>query len=147
MAKDKKNKNGHDAGPDAVATALTAPDAPADAVVETAPAGTPASVAPASATPASATPASATPAAGPPARPKAPAATAPARPTDPQRGLADDAVSAASDVARVVRTVLPSRLPAYLGGAALLVLGVVDLPAVAGGALAYEAIRRWRPAR
>jgi hypothetical protein len=69
------------------------------------------------------------------------------RPAEPARSLADDAVSAVSDVARVVRTVLPNRLPAYLGGAALLVLGVVDLPAVAGGALAYEAMRRWRPAR
>ncbi|HSK57840.1 MAG TPA: hypothetical protein VK935_02185, partial [Actinomycetospora sp.] len=79
--------------------------------------------------------------------PATPAATTPARPTaGPPRGLADDAVSAVADVARVVRTVLPSRVPAYLGGAALLVLGVVDLPAVAGGALAYEAIRRWRPA-
>jgi hypothetical protein len=134
MAKDKKNKNGHDAGHDAAATALTTPDAPADAVVETAPAAAPASVAP-----------------GPPTRPASPAAAAPAaapraRPAaDPQLSLADGAVSAVSDVARVVRTVLPNRLPAYLGGAALLVLGVVDLPAAAGGALAYEAIRRWRP--
>ena len=37
-------------------------------------------------------------------------------------------------------------LPAYLGGAALLVLGVVDPPLVLGGVLAYEAIRRWGPA-
>jgi hypothetical protein len=131
MAKDKKNKNGHDAGHDAAATALTTPDAPADAVVETAPAGAPASVAP-----------------GPPTRPAAPAPApaARARPAaDTQLSIADGAVSAVSDVARVVRTVLPNRLPAYLGGAALLVLGVVDLPAAAGGALAYEAIRRWRP--
>jgi hypothetical protein len=27
------------------------------------------------------------------------------------------------------------------------VLGVLDLPAAVGGALAYEAIRRWHPAR
>ncbi|HWN28958.1 MAG TPA: hypothetical protein VNP37_18490 [Actinomycetospora sp.] len=135
MAKDKKSKNGHDAGQDAgqdaVATALTAPDAPADAVVETPPAAAPASAAPASGAP------------GP--RPRSPAATTPSRPAAGP-GLADGAVSAVSDVARVVRTVLPNRVPAYLGGAALLVLGVVDLPAVAGGALAYEAIRRWRPA-
>ncbi|WP_433782800.1 hypothetical protein ACQPX6_23240 [Actinomycetospora sp. CA-101289] len=134
MAKDKKNKNGHDAGQDgghdAVATALTAPDAPAETVVGTAPVSAHASVVPPTA---------------PPARPAAPA---PARPAaGPPRSLADDAVSAVSDVGRVVRTVLPNRLPAYLGGAALLVLGVVDLPAVAGGALAYEAIRRWRPVR
>lgn len=61
-------------------------------------------------------------------------------------GLADAAVSVASDVARVVQRVLPNRVPAYLGGTALLVLGVVDLPAALGGALTYEAIRRWRPA-
>jgi hypothetical protein len=138
MAKDKKKNgqhHGHAAGDDAVATALTDPDAPAETVVGTAPDAAPASVAPPSVP------------AGPPTRP---AATAPARPAvaaAPERSLADDAVSAVSDVARVVRTVLPSRLPAYLGGAALLVLGVVDLPAVAGGALAYEAVRRWRPAR
>lgn len=132
-AKDKTKKAGHE--PDPVATALTAPDAP----VGTAPEGAPT-----------------VPPAGPPerltgARPAATrttgATSAPASTTEDQGpGLADTAVSVASDVARVMQRVLPNRVPAYLGGTALLVLGVVDLPAALGGALAYEAIRRWRPA-
>ncbi|WP_133252104.1 hypothetical protein [Actinomycetospora cinnamomea] len=132
MAKDKKTKD-----PDPVATALTAPDAPADIAVETAPDGAAASVVPP---------------AGPPERLAAPRRPAPVPApantpaTNPVLHPGDAAVAAVSEVARVVRTVLPNRAPAYLGGAALLVLGVVDLPVVAGGALAYEALRRWGPA-
>ena len=46
-----------------------------------------------------------------------------------QEGVVDTAVATASEVARFVNAVVPQRLPAYLGGAALLVLGVVDPPA------------------
>ncbi|GAA4915785.1 hypothetical protein EV188_104407 [Actinomycetospora succinea] len=81
------------------------------------------------------------PPAGPPERVARPAAPA------PSRGVTDSVVEVASDAAGVVRRVLPHRTPVYLGGAALLVLGVVDLPVAAGGALVYEAIRRWHPAR
>lgn len=81
------------------------------------------------------------PPAGPPERVARPAA--PAAP----RGVTDSVVEVASDAAQVVRRVLPERTPVYLGGAALLVLGVVDLPVAAGGVLVYEAVRRWRPAR
>jgi hypothetical protein len=63
----------------------------------------------------------------------------------PTRGVTDSVVEVAADAAHVVRRVLPQRTPVYLGGAALLVLGVVDLPVVAGGALVYEAVRRWHP--
>jgi hypothetical protein len=66
--------------------------------------------------------------------------------TPPPAGVVDTAASTASDVARFVHSVVPQRLPAYLGGAALLALGVVDPPLVLGGVLAYEAIRRWGPA-
>ncbi|MDD7939237.1 hypothetical protein PHK61_12505 [Actinomycetospora lutea] len=71
-----------------------------------------------------------------------------ARPTPPvpARGVTDSVVAVASDAAGVVRRVLPHRTPVYLGGAALLVLGVVDLPVAAGGVLVYEAVRRWHPA-
>jgi len=140
MAKDKKDKTGHDAA----ATALTAPDVPADTTVETAPDAAASSVAPPTGSPERLTAATPQiPRQTPPQTPK----PAPSRPAaHPQRGLADTAVVTVSETARVVQTVLPSRLPAYLGGAALLVLGVVDFPAVAGGALAYEAIRRWAPA-
>jgi hypothetical protein len=127
MAKDKKKRD-----EDPVATALTAPDTP----VETSTAGPTARTVPAG---------------GPPERlgngTRSPgtSTTTPALP-QPSPSVADSLVSAASDAARVVQGVLPHRFPAYLGGAALLVLGVVDLPALAGGALAYEAIRRWQPA-
>ncbi|GAA4779452.1 hypothetical protein GCM10023200_10750 [Actinomycetospora chlora] len=87
------------------------------------------------------------PAAGPPERLTAPSRPVPAPTTDDHgRGVTDTVVAVAGDAARVVQRVLPARTPAYLGGAALLVLGVVDLPAAAGGALVYEALRRWRPA-
>jgi hypothetical protein len=47
----------------------------------------------------------------------------------------------------VVQGVLPEhRLPVYLAGAALLVTGVLDAPALLGAGLAYEALRRWEPA-
>ncbi|MFC5138826.1 hypothetical protein ACFPK1_11330 [Actinomycetospora rhizophila] len=82
----------------------------------------------------------AVPPAGPPER-----VVAPAAPTAPPRGVTDSVVEVAADAAQVVRRVLPHRTPVYLGGAALLVLGVVDLPVVAGGALVYEAVRRWHP--
>jgi hypothetical protein len=62
------------------------------------------------------------------------------------RGVVDTVVDVASDTAGVVRRVLPHRAPVYLGGAALLALGVLDVPLAAGGALAYEALRRWHPA-
>lgn len=74
-----------------------------------------------------------------------PASTAlPARRTSPH-GVTGSVVDAAADTAHVVQRVLPHRTPVYLGGAALLVLGLVDLPVAAGGALVYEALRRWHP--
>jgi hypothetical protein len=137
MAKDKKTKDA-----DPVATALTTPDAPADTAVETAPDDAAASVVPPTrpSERAAATP-------GPtPAPGRSPATPPPPHPApNPVLHPGDAAVAAVSEVARVVRTVLPNRAPAYLGGAALLVLGIVDLPAAAGGALAYEALRRWGP--
>jgi hypothetical protein len=135
MAKDgkKQAKNKNDGDP--VASALTAPDAPVEGV------------------------GGSVPAAGPPERLAVSHRPAPTHvaTTDAAttgatsgattgRSLADTAVAVAGDAARVVQRVLPPRTPAYLGAAALLVLGVVDLPAVAGGALAYEALRRWPPA-
>ena len=120
MAKDKKNKNGDDP----VATALTAPDAPIENGT-----GTTSSV----------------PASGPPEALARPARARPPAPEAP-RDMVGTAVSTVHDVAQIVSSVVPPRLPAYLGGAALLVLGVVDLPVVVGGALAYEALRRWGPA-
>jgi len=117
MAKDKKTKQQEE---DPVATALVTPDAPVEATAPVVPAG------------------------GPPERVangrRPQAATAP-----PSGGIADTVGSVASDVARTVNRVLPNRAPAYLGVAALVVLGVIDLPAAAGGALAYEAVRRWGP--
>src|SRR5690242_21328099 len=86
------------------------------------------------------------PTAGPPERLAGKGSARPAT-TDGHRAhdVADAAVSAASDVVQVIRGVLPNRAPAYLGGAALLVFGVVDPPAALGGALVYEALRRWSP--
>ena len=125
MAKGKKKQQTNGvAVEDVVAEALTAPDAP---VVEKTPITTPASTG-------NSTPAS-------PA-----GAPAPSEAEQEQHGLVDTAVATASDVARLVNSVVPQRLPAYLGGAALLVLGLVDPPLVLGGVLAYEAIRRWGPA-
>ena len=81
--------------------------------------------------------------------PDAPVNAAPARTRtsspSPSHGVTDSVVGVAADAAHVVRRVLPHRTPVYLGGAALVVVGVVDLPAVAGGALVYEALRRWHP--
>ncbi|HEY2223191.1 hypothetical protein [Actinomycetospora sp.] len=65
-------------------------------------------------------------------------------PTAPS-GLADRVGDAVVGTVRVVHTMLPSRFPAYLGGAALLVVGVIDTPALLAGGLAYEALRRWNP--
>lgn len=122
MAKDKKKHTNGVAVEDVVAEALTSPETP---VVESG--------------------ASSAPVATPTARTSATIDTT--RPTPPpQAGVVDSAVSTASDVARFVHSVVPQRLPAYLGGAALLVLGFVDPPVVLGGVLAYEAIRRWNPA-
>jgi hypothetical protein len=127
MAKGKKKQQTNGvAVEDVVAEALTAPEAP---VVATTPDGPK------------------PPTAGP--TPATPAPVAPSRPPAPdhhQEGVVDTAVATASEVARFVNGVVPQRLPAYLGGAALLVLGVVDPPLVLGGVLAYEAIRRWGPA-
>ena len=62
----------------------------------------------------------------------------------------DDVVAQVGDVAaaslRVTKRLLPGRAPAYLGAGALLVAGIVDLPALIAGGLAYEALRRWNPA-
>ena len=127
MAKGKKKQQTNGvAVEDVVAEALTAPEAP---VVATTPDG---------ATPATATPVTPTPAS--PAPVPAPV------PDHHQDGVVDTAVATASEVARFVNAVVPQRLPAYLGGAALLVLGLIDPPLVLGGVLAYEAIRRWGPA-
>jgi hypothetical protein len=131
MAKDKKHHE------DPVATALTSPEAPVEGGATaraTVPAGGPPERLPAPRPSAARRDA----VRRDPVRRDAPAAT-------PERSLADSAVGAAGDVAHVVRSVLPNRVPAYLGGTALLVLGVVDLPAALGGALAYEALRRWGP--
>lgn len=133
MAKDPKTKNKRE---DPVATALTAPDTPVDEP------GSPAVV----------------PATGPSERLSTSAGTrtssAPAASTavarrdaaPATRDVTDTVVSVAADAAHVVQRVLPHRAPVYLGGAALLVVGIVDLPVVAGGALVYEALRRWHPA-
>jgi len=130
MAKGKKKQQTNGvAVEDVVAEALTAPEAP---VVATTPDGP---------TPRTASPVTPSPVTPPPVTP----APAPV-PDHRQDGVVDAAVATASEVARVVNAVVPQRLPAYLGGAALLVLGVVDPPLVLGGVLAYEAIRRWGPA-
>ncbi|GAA4889831.1 hypothetical protein [Actinomycetospora straminea] len=162
MAKDQKTKDTKTRDPkpkdpkagdkreDPVATALSAPDAPVDDPGS--PAVVPASGPPERLTGGARRPSgavarrdtgSAAPAvAAAPAVPAVPAV--PAAP--PARGVTDTVVSAAADAAHVVQRVLPHRAPVYLGGAALLVIGIVDLPAVAGGALVYEALRRWHPA-
>lgn len=54
----------------------------------------------------------------------------------------DDAGTAATCA---TGSVLPDRLPVYLGVAALLVLGVLDPPLALAGGLAYEALRRLNP--
>ncbi|GLZ47720.1 hypothetical protein Acsp06_39050 [Actinomycetospora sp. NBRC 106375] len=137
MAKEQKDKRSQQ-DDDPVATALTSPDAPISSNGGAASAGS------RRATPKAAprtTPSPAAPVArtvDPPAE-KAPAGTV--------HGLADSAVSAVEGTAWAITRVLPHRGPVYLGGAALLVLGVVDLPVALGGALAYEALRRWEPAR
>lgn len=128
MAKGKKKQQTNGvAVEDVVAEALTAPEAP---VVATTPDG-PTSTAASPVTPPPVTP---------------PPVTPPPASDRHQEGVVDTAVATASEVARFVNAVVPQRLPAYLGGAALLVLGVVDPPLVLGGVLAYEAIRRWGPA-
>lgn len=132
MAKGKKKQQTNGvAVEDVVAEALTAPEAP---VVATTPDG--------------ATP---SPTASPTTSPATPSPVTPAPvpapvPDHHQDGVVDTAVATASEVVRFVNAVVPQRLPAYLGGAALLVLGLVDPPLVLGGVLAYEAIRRWGPA-
>jgi hypothetical protein len=140
MAKGKKKQQTNGvAVEDVVAEALTAPEAP---VVATTPDGPK----PPTAGPVTPTP---TPTPTPSPTPATPAPVAPPGPPvadHHQEGVVDTAVATASEVARFVNGVVPQRLPAYLGGAALLVLGVVDPPLVLGGVLAYEAIRRWGPA-
>ncbi|MHC1559653.1 hypothetical protein ACR9E3_11890 [Actinomycetospora sp. C-140] len=152
MAKEQKDKRSqHDDDP--VATALTTPDAPISSNGGAASAGsrraTPKAAPRMTPSPASsATTAALRTAPGTPAaaerRVDAPAEKAP---VGTVHGLADSAVSAVEGTARAITRVLPHRGPVYLGGAALLVLGVVDLPVALGGALAYEALRRWEPAR
>ncbi|WP_328305600.1 hypothetical protein [Actinomycetospora sp. NBC_00405] len=125
MAKGKKKQQTNGvAVEDVVAEALTAPEAPVVATTTDGPK-------PPTASPVTPTPGTPTP---PPAH------------DHHQEGVVDTAVATASEVARFVNGVVPQRLPAYLGGAALLVLGVVDPPLILGGVLAYEAIRRWGPA-
>lgn len=47
---------------------------------------------------------------------------------------------------RLLHDYLPARrLPLYLGGGALLVVGMLELPVVVGVALGYEALRVWTP--
>ena len=142
MAKGKKKQQTNGvAVEDVVAEALTAPEAP---VVATTPDGPKSTDGP---TPPTASPASpASPAAPPPVTPSPVTPALPPAHDHHQEGVVDTAVATASEVARFVNAVVPQRLPAYLGGAALLVLGVVDPPLVLGGVLAYEAIRRWGPA-
>ena len=82
----------------------------------------------------------------------APAADAPHGARSVQRGvsavdLADQVGDVVAGTARVVQTVLPNRLPVFLGVGALLLLGVVDPPIALAGGLTYEALRRWTPRR
>ncbi|MCD2197564.1 hypothetical protein LQ327_29760 [Actinomycetospora endophytica] len=67
------------------------------------------------------------------------------RPDGSGRGLVEQVGSAATETARLVHAVLPNRTPAYLGAGALLLTGVIDLPAAVAGGLVYEALRRWTP--
>ena len=128
MAKGKKKQQTNGvAVEDVVAEALKAPEAPVVVATTDGP------------TPPTASPVTPSPPTSPPVTP-APALD------HHQEGVVDAAVATASEVARFVNAVVPQRLPAYLGGAALLVLGLVDPPLVLGGVLAYEAIRRWGPA-
>ena len=62
-------------------------------------------------------------------------------------GVADQLEGAVTGAARVVHTVLPNRIPAYLGAGALLLVGVIDPPVALAGGLTYEALRRWKPSR
>ena len=136
MAKGKKKQQTNGvAVEDVVAEALTAPEAP---VVATTPDGPKSTDGP--------TPPTASPATPPPVTPSPVTPALPPAHDHHQEGVVDTAVATASEVARFVNAVVPQRLPAYLGGAALLVLGVVDPPLFLGGVLAYEAIRRWGPA-
>ena len=130
MAKGKKKQQTNGvAVEDVVAEALTAPEAPVVVATTDGP------------TPPTASPVTPSPVSPPPVTPPPPPAL-----DHHQEGVVDTAVATASEVARFVNAVVPQRLPAYLGGAALLVLGLVDPPLVLGGVLAYEAIRRWGPA-
>ncbi len=77
-----------------------------------------------------------------------PASSTPTRgpvPGRPAVGLADQLGDTVAGTVRVVHTVLPGRLPAYLGAGALLALGVIDPPIALAGGLVYEALRRWSP--
>lgn len=85
------------------------------------------------------------PAAGPPERLGSSATSSAVSQGGPAHGVVAATSSVAAEVAGVVRGVLPARGSAYLAGAALLVFGVVDPPGALGGALVYEALRRWSP--
>jgi len=50
-----------------------------------------------------------------------------------------------SGTAHVARTILPNRLPFYLGVGALIVIEVLEPPVLAAVALGYEAVKAWRP--
>lgn len=83
-------------------------------------------------------------------RPAGSATTPPTRNTSPAReNTSGDLVAQVSEIAtaplRLTKRLLPGRTPAYLGAGALLVVGVIDLPALVAGGLAYEALRRWNP--
>ena len=151
MAKEQKDKRSQQ-DDDPVATALTTPDAPisgGDGTSSAAPGSrrtAPKAAPRTTPTTVPTTVPTTTPTTGLTSTPSTAPATAGPTPTGTVHGLADSAVSAVEGTARVITRVLPHRAPLYLGGAALLVLGVVDLPVVLGGALAYEALRRWEPA-
>ena len=90
-------------------------------------------------------------AAGPEAKATVPAArpgpTASTVVASPRPGFVDQAGEVVNESVHTVRGLLPTRrLPIYLAGAALLVTGFADAPAVLGAGLVYEALRRWEPA-
>jgi hypothetical protein len=75
-----------------------------------------------------------------------PVARATGGPDESGPGLVEQVGRVTADTARMVHAVLPSRAPAYLGAGALVLAGLIDLPAALAGGLAYEALRRWAAA-
>ena len=63
----------------------------------------------------------------------------------PGPGFADQLADGVARTAGLVHRVLPDRVPTYLGGGALLLVGLIEPPIALAGGLAYEALRRWTP--